>query len=129
MADIFMEQLMATGRYELVERRQIKRILDERGLSVSGLLEEESLDEIGEILNVDGLVVGIVSDFSDYTSGVMWGSTVSFSARMIDIKTGLVVWSVSDSRAINFTNVTATAQMASKDAIKQLEKEMKKKQK
>ncbi|MCK5707794.1 MAG: hypothetical protein KAI43_09080 [Candidatus Aureabacteria bacterium] len=127
MADIFMEQLMDTGRYDFVERRQVKRLLDERGLSVSGILEKKSLDEIGKMLNVDALVVGVVSDFSDYNTGLIWGACAAFSARMVDINSGLVVWSVSANRNINFTNVTSAAQMVSKDAVKQLLKKLKSK--
>ena len=70
MADIFTEKLLGTGLYQLIERRQIQKILDEYGLSVTGLLDSKSPGEVGEILKVDGLIIGTVSECCDYQAGL-----------------------------------------------------------
>jgi len=125
MADIFTEKLLDTGLYHLIERRQIKKILDEYGLSMSGLFESSSLKEIGKILNVDGLIVGIVSEFQDYQAGLGWGGEVDFSARLIELKSGLVVWSVSARRNIGNSNSGIAAHSAADVAIQELLKKIK----
>ncbi|MBN1522308.1 MAG: hypothetical protein JW928_07220 [Candidatus Aureabacteria bacterium] len=126
MADIFAEKLLETGMYQLVERKQIKNVMDEHGLSMSGMLENSSLEEVGNILQVEGLVMGNVSDYADAMCGLYWGSTVNYSARLVDIKTGLVVWSVTGHIDIPFGNANTAAQVSADSAVKELLKKMKK---
>lgn len=125
MADIFTEELMNTGLYRLIERKQIKRILEEHGLEMVGLLESSSLKEVGHILEIDGLVMGTVTEFCDYTSGLAWGADVDFSARLVDIKTSELIWSVSSRKNIGNSNTGFTARTAAQSAIEELLKKLK----
>jgi len=124
MADIFTEKLLGTGLYQLIERRQIQKILDEFGLSITGLLDSKSPAEVGEILKVDGLVIGTVSEYCDYQAGLNWGGDVDFSARLIDVHSGSVVWSVSARRNFGASNSGFTAHAAVSVAIQELLKKM-----
>jgi PBP1b-binding outer membrane lipoprotein LpoB len=126
MADLFAEKLLATGMYQLVERKQIKKVLDEHGFSMSGLLDNASLEEVGRILEVDGLVLGNVSEYADLMCAVYWGCVVSFSARLIDTKTGLVEWSVSGQSDMPLCGSGKAAHTSTENAIKELVTKMKK---
>lgn len=126
MADIFTEELMDTGLYRLIERKQIKKILEEHGLKMAGLLESSSLKEVADILGIDGLAMGVVTEFCDYQSGLAWGGDVDFSARLVEIKTGTIVWSVSSRKNIGNSNSGFTAHTAAQSAIDELLKKLKK---
>jgi tetratricopeptide (TPR) repeat protein len=69
-------------RFDLVERGQLKRIIDELKLTESGLTDDPAgRREVGRLANVKYLVVGSVSGLG--------GITVH--ARLVDVKSGLIV--------------------------------------
>ncbi len=124
LADVFTEVLLNTDLYQLIERRQIERILNEAGLSMSGIFESRSLKEVGQMLNVDGLVVGTVSEYCDYQSVLNWGADVDFSARLIELRSGIVLWSVSARRNLGASNSGITGHAAVTAAVQELLKKM-----
>jgi tetratricopeptide (TPR) repeat protein len=70
------------GRFDLVERGQVQKVIDELRLEATDLAENESgRREVGRLARVRYLVVGSVSQLS--------GITVN--ARLVDVQTGLVV--------------------------------------
>jgi curli biogenesis system outer membrane secretion channel CsgG len=125
MADIFTEELMDTGLYRLIERKQIKRILEEHGLEMAGLLKSSSLQELADILDIDGLVMGAVTEFCDYISGLAWGGDVDFSARLVEIKTGEILWTVSSRKNIGNSNSGFAAHASTQSAVEELLKKLK----
>ena len=90
-ADAFATSLMATGKFSIVERAEIKRIMDEKGLSMADFYKKEPLREIGKLLGVQQVVVG------QYVLGdgfvlLVTQAGASFSLRAIDVDTGVVMW-------------------------------------
>lgn len=55
----FISGLVENGHYEILEREQIQRIMEEHKLNMSGLLDEDQAAEIGKMLGVDALIYGI----------------------------------------------------------------------
>ncbi len=93
VSDMFTTELMRVPRFKVVERSQLKKILDEQDLSLSQLLAKKTAQEIGQLLGVEAVVLGNVAEFN-------WGVTVvpgacgcgySYSMRMVDTKTGTVL--------------------------------------
>ncbi len=69
-------------RFDLVERTQLRSVLDELRLEGSEVADrEEARQEVGRLAKVRYLVVGSVTPFSG----------LSVNARLIEVKTGLVV--------------------------------------
>lgn len=93
VSDMFVTELLRTDKYELVERGQMDQVLSESELALAGLSASKAV-EVGNILGADGVVVGTVDDYSVITSGRHSFPVVGASARLIDCKTGKVVWSV-----------------------------------
>jgi curli biogenesis system outer membrane secretion channel CsgG len=61
--DIFAQQLMKKG-FTVVERKELERVLAEQKIGLSGLFKPETTKKIGEMLGVDGLVIGEVTSYS-----------------------------------------------------------------
>lgn len=62
-------RLQQTGQFELLERSQLDNLLAEHNFSLSGLVDESSAVEVGQILGVEALVYGSVNVFRVYDEG------------------------------------------------------------
>lgn len=75
-------ELLKLGKFRVMERSQIARILQEQGFQQSGACEGGSCAvEVGKILSVDQVVLGTVAKV---------GKTYSLTARLVKVQTGEV---------------------------------------
>ena len=81
LAEELTTRLYRTGKFEVVERQLLNTILQEHQLSISGIIDENSVVELGKILGVDAIATGSITDL---------GSGVKVNARLISAKTGKV---------------------------------------
>jgi len=72
--------------YEIVERRQLNKVLKQLKLSSSGLLDPKSMKEVGKILNVDSIVTGSLTDL---------GNDIKVNARIISVESAMIISSAS----------------------------------
>jgi curli biogenesis system outer membrane secretion channel CsgG len=93
VADYFVSEILGSKRYELVERSQIGKVLSESELALSGISDSKAA-EVGSMVGADGVVIGTVGDYETVTQGRSSFAVVSVAARMIDTKSGKIVWSV-----------------------------------
>lgn len=80
------------GRFEVVERRQLQRVLQEHRLSASGLLDASTIASLGKILGIEALITGSIADL---------GPEVKINARLIAVESARVF-------AVAATNVPKT---------------------
>lgn len=80
------------GRFEVVERRQLQRVLQEHQLSASGLLDAGTIASLGKILGIEALITGSIADL---------GPEVKVNARLIAVESARVF-------AVAATNVPKT---------------------
>ena len=120
MADIFAEHLLGSGLYEVVERRKVVRLMREFEIDASDLFAADKMNKMQEVLNIDGLVVGVVTEYGDWRGKLNWGGVVGFSARLVQIDSGSLIWAASANRDMAMTNSTAIAHAASQDALEDL---------
>ncbi len=73
--------MMSPGKFEVVERRQLAKLLKEQKLGAKGLLEPESMKRIGKLLGVDAIVSGSYTDL---------GNTIKINARLISVSTASI---------------------------------------
>jgi len=105
VADEFVRQLVMEG-YDIVERGRIDELLREEKLSPAEISGEEA-QKLGKRLGIDVLISGTITKylpeandyvyFQDEDGDIKYEvflkeAGVGVSARMIDIKTGLIVW-------------------------------------
>ncbi len=69
MADMLTTELVKSGKYMVIERSEIDKIMQEQDLGASGRVTEQSAAKIGELLGVELAVVGAVTEFGTRSGG------------------------------------------------------------
>ncbi len=77
--------LISTGRFKVVERTQMKKLLSEAKLSLSGIISEDQAKAIGGILGADYLVIGSISKIGGYEKYIV-------NVRVVKSDTGEAVF-------------------------------------
>jgi curli biogenesis system outer membrane secretion channel CsgG len=110
---LFELNLQQSGMYKIVERAEIEKVLRERGVSLSPAEPPLSLRQLGDLLKVDGVVLGSVSQYNRFNLG--------FTARLVSVKSGLVLWSVSQTGGRFFAPLSQVADETVKEAVLELQ--------
>ena len=63
VSDLFVTEMLRAGRYELVERGQMAKVLSESELALAGLSATRAA-EIGTMLGAEGVVLGTVDEYA-----------------------------------------------------------------
>lgn len=87
VTQIIISELSADSKIELVERSQLKKILDEHGLQMTGLVDPEKAVEIGKFIAINKLIAGTIGPL---------GNQFVITVRMIDIETAKIDLSVTE---------------------------------
>ena len=82
LQEAVLTALAAYPEIEVVERQQLDQVIDELKLSQTGLIDEDSIKEVGKILGVDAIIVGSITDL---------GSKLDLDMRLIETETGLLI--------------------------------------
>ena len=98
-ADVFVTQLLETGKFSLIEREKVDLILREQDFGVSGAVTPQTAAKIGKMLGVDLMLTGSVSQFSVSRTGASIGriggsvttGKVVLQSRMINTTTGEIL--------------------------------------
>ena len=93
ISDLFVTELLRAGKYELVERSRMAQVLSESELALAGLSASRAA-EIGNMLGADGVIIGTVDEYVTVAQRGHPYPVVGVTARMIDCKSGKVIWSV-----------------------------------
>lgn len=63
VADLLVEKLVNSGKYRVIERKQLDKILAEQNLSNSDRVDTGTAAKIGRVLGVDAIVMGSITQF------------------------------------------------------------------
>ncbi|MFH0801549.1 MAG: CsgG/HfaB family protein [bacterium] len=113
IADSMVTALVNSKAFVVVERSELKKVLEEQGLGGTGIVDPATAAKVGKVLGVRYLVMGKVTDFSLRESNVGVGSILSLfgsnnqQANTLDSKTGTARVAI-DARLID----TETAEIA-----------------
>lgn len=86
LAEELGTKLFMSGHVDVIERRMLAKVLEEQKLEMSGLIDPGSIKRVGNILGIDALIVGTMSEF---------GQVIRFNVRALSVDTGLVMAAVS----------------------------------
>ncbi|MGC8866586.1 MAG: CsgG/HfaB family protein [Elusimicrobiales bacterium] len=97
--DILITELFKSGKFIVVERDKMNKIIEEQKLQQGGMIDPQTAVKLGQILGVEAIVVGAVSEFgvrkegSDYllAQSKQQVAEVSVDIRVIDVQTGQVI--------------------------------------
>jgi len=82
VADFVQEGLMQTGRFNLIERKDVQRILKEQMFQKTGCTSTECAVEVGKMLNVSNIIKGKLSQM---------GTRIIISISLVDVESGKIV--------------------------------------
>ncbi len=105
VSDQILTELLRTGRYELVERSQMAQVLGEQELSLAGLSAGQAA-EVGAMLGAQGVIIGTVSEYEKVAYRGKTIPVVGISARLIDTKSGKIIWSTDVAQRARNSSVT-----------------------
>jgi len=110
-ADILATEMLGLG-YKLIERSQLNKLLSEQKLSLGGILKNQDYYKIGEITNIDAIVL---------VSAKIEKNMIMYAVvKMIDISTGEVICSTNYERRDNYTFINTVAKHIVKDISSKL---------
>jgi TolB-like protein len=81
IAEELTTRLFRSGKFQIIERRLITKIMDEQKISATGLIDEKSASKFGKILGVDAIATGTVTDLN---------TSVRVNSRLIATESGSV---------------------------------------
>jgi len=93
VSDMFVTEMLRAGRYELVERSQMARVLSEAELAMAGLSASRAV-EVGNMVGADAVVIGTVDEYGTVANRGRTYPVVGINARLIDCESGKIIWSV-----------------------------------
>jgi len=99
-SDVLMTELGKSGKFILVERTKLDKIMEEQKLQTTGLVDANTASKIGRILGLDAIVIGSISQFGVKTGGSDYLITQSkqqvaectVDIRVIEVETGRVLY-------------------------------------
>lgn len=98
--DVLITELAKSGKFVVVERDKLNKIMDEQKLQASGAIDPKTVVKIGKILGLNAIVLGVVSQFGEKNEGTDYLITQSkrqiaettIDVRVVDTETGQVVY-------------------------------------
>lgn len=82
VAEWLVTSLVRTGRFDVVERAQLQKILKEQQLGMTGMISQDTAAKVGELLGVKVIISGSV---------IQVGNTVEVNARLINVEDGSIL--------------------------------------
>jgi TolB-like protein len=82
VAEWLITGLVETGRFDVIERRLLEKIMEEQKLGVTGAIDPSSAAQLGKILGVKTIVSGTVTSLEGFTE---------INARLIKVDTASIV--------------------------------------
>jgi curli biogenesis system outer membrane secretion channel CsgG len=72
VADLLVDRLVSEGRYSVIERKQLDKIIAEQNFSNSDRADPNSAAKLGRLLGVDAIIIGSITQFGrdDKTTNV-----------------------------------------------------------
>jgi curli biogenesis system outer membrane secretion channel CsgG len=103
IGDVVTNELFDLGRFRVVERQALGRVMEEQDLGQTGRFDDRAVAELGRLLGAELILTGAVSEFSlDRASvgsavfGIIGGTTITTARvgvdlRFVDVATGEVL--------------------------------------
>lgn len=89
---IFLETFFLSGKFKIIERNELDKILNEQSVQLSGYIDDDTAKSIGKIIGVDYICYGSIDEYENYTrvqgkiTAIETGEIVSVSSVNLDVK-------------------------------------------
>ena len=99
-SDFFtVEMHQSLQQIQILERKDIVKILQEQKLSFSGLIKKDNYSSFGSLLGVDAVLVGSIQTLKTLQSK---GGSISIIIKLIEVSTGKILWAERQNIEQNF---------------------------
>ena len=100
VSDIIITELAKTGKFVVVERDKLNKIMEEQKLQASGAIDARTAVNVGKILGLNAIVTGAVSEFGVKTEGSEYllvqskrqVAECTVDIRVVNVETGEVLY-------------------------------------
>ncbi len=82
VAEWFITALVKAGRFDVIERGLLKKLLEEQKLSMTGIVDATTATKIGKFLGVKTIITGSVMKLQNI---------IEINARIIDVETASII--------------------------------------
>jgi TolB-like protein len=89
---ITINQILSSGLFDVVEKMQVDSMLRREAINPSAPIDAPSLRRLGNLLGVQGFIVGSLNQTGQQQRGSSVFSEISLNLRLIDSESGLVLW-------------------------------------
>ena len=98
-SDILVTELVKSGKFIVVERDRLNKIMEEQKFQAQGMADPMTVAKIGQVMGLEAIVVGSVSQFgvkkqgADYliTQSKRQVAEVTVDIRLVDVQSGQVI--------------------------------------
>lgn len=95
LSDMLITTLVKSGKFDVIERTQIEKVLEEQKLGMSGVIDESTAVEVGKILGAEYVVFGVVTSATqqnvDKFAYMLVVIEVAIDIRVVDAVTGKIL--------------------------------------
>ncbi len=109
MSDMLADSLFNSGRFIVLERENIKEVIEEQDFGASGRVKKETAAPIGEIEGAQLLIRGSITQFEPNCRG---GSLLLIAAKQACVSINLRIVDAKSGRVVNATTVEGTSTTA-----------------
>lgn len=102
LSEYFITSIVKSGRFEVVERAMLQKIVAEQNLSTTGLVDESTASQLGKLLGVDVIITGSILKVRN---------SIDINARIINVQSGSIIAA---------EEISADADKDYRDLVKQL---------
>jgi TolB-like protein len=81
--DRIVAVLLRAGRFQVVDRKMLKALLEEQALSLTGVVDEAAMVKAGRLIGVQGFFYGAVDGRAD---------RLVLTLKLVAVETGAIVW-------------------------------------
>lgn len=124
--ELLTVELASMGAFDVVELGEVNRVLRAQDVPVVSEVGTEKVRALGEALGVQALMTGSVMAFQERRSGNINAPVVSIALRLIDVESGIAVWSVTGSRTglSTWTRLFGVGEESQTDASRRLVRDL-----
>ncbi len=82
VAEWFITALVQEGRFDVIERRLLEKVLQEQNIGVSGVVDESSASKLGKVLGAKIVITGTVLEFQN---------VLEVNARILEVESSSII--------------------------------------
>lgn len=99
-SDILITEMVKTGKFIVVERDKVNKLLEEQKLGLNGAIDQNTAAQMGKILGLNAIITGAISNFGVRTTGSDYlvaqskkqEATCTVDIRVVDTETGQILY-------------------------------------